>query len=54
MTAKVRVEENLKGKGEFQEIKINISTGQGNFPQKMIQKFEVGLPMIIFYRTGSE
>ena len=32
MTAKVKVVENLKGKREFQEIKINIGVGQGNSP----------------------
>ena len=50
MTAKVKVEENLKGESDFQEIKINLSTGQGNFPEKMIQKFKVGKPIIIFYK----
>ena len=50
MTAKVKVEENLKGQSDFQEIKINLSTGQGNFPQKMIKKFKVGKPIIIFYK----
>ena len=50
MTAKVKVEENLKGKSDFEEIKINLSTGQGNFPEKMIKKFEVGKPIIIFYK----
>lgn len=50
MTAKVKVEENLKGESEFQEIKINLSTGQGNFPQKMIKKFKAGKPVIIFYK----
>ena len=50
MTAKVKVEENLKGKSDFQEIKINLSTGQGNFPEKMIKKFEAGKPIIIFYK----
>ncbi len=49
MTAKVKVEENLKGESDFQEIKINLSTGQGNFPEKMIKKFTVGKPVIIFY-----
>ena len=49
LTAKVKVEENLKGKSDFQEIKIRLDTGQGNFPQKMIKKLEVGLPIIIFY-----
>ena len=50
MTAKVKVEENLKGQSKFQEIKINLSTGQGNFPQKMIKKFKAGKPVIIFYK----
>ena len=50
MTAKVKVEENLKGKSKFKEIKINLSTGQGNFPEKMIKKFKAGKPIIIFYK----
>ena len=50
MTAKVKVEENLKGESDFQEIKINLSTGQGNFPEKMIKKFKTGKPIIIFYK----
>ena len=50
MTAKVKVEENLKGESDFQEIKINLSTGQSNFPEKMIKKFKVGKPIIIFYK----
>ena len=50
MTAKVKVEENLKGQSKFQEIKINLSTGQGNFPEKMIKKFQAGKPIIIFYK----
>ena len=50
MTAKVKVEENLKGESKFEEIKINLSTGQGNFPQKMMEKFKDGKPIIIFYK----
>ena len=50
MTAKVKVEENLKGESKFEEIKINLSTGQGNFPEKMMEKFKVGRPIIIFYK----
>ena len=50
MTAKVKVEENLKGESKFEEIKINLSTGQGNFPQKMIKKFKNGKPIIVFYK----
>ena len=54
MTAKVKVEENLKGQSKFQEIKINLSTGQGNFPQKMIKKFKAGEPIIIFYKMEGQ
>ena len=54
MTAKVKVEENLKGKSEFKEIKINLSTGQGNFPQKMIKKFKARKPIIIFYKKEGQ
>ncbi len=54
MTAKVTVEENLKGQSDFQEIKINLFTGQGNFPQKMIKKFKVGRPIIIFYEKEGQ
>ena len=54
MTAKVKVEENLKGQSKFQEIKINLSTGQGNFPQKMIKKFKAGKPIIIFYKMEGQ
>ena len=54
MIAKVKVEENLKGQSDFQEIKINLSPGQGNFPQKMIKKFKVGKPIIIFYKKEGQ
>ena len=54
MTAKVKVEENLKGRSNFQEIKINLSTGQGNFPKQMIKKFKVGRPIIIFYQREGQ
>ena len=54
MTAKVKVEENLKGKSDFEEIKINLSTGQGNFPEKMIKKFKTGKPIIIFYKKEGQ
>ena len=49
MTVNVKVDENIKGKSDFDELKINLSTGQGNFPQKMVEKFEADLPIIIFY-----
>ena len=54
MTAKVKVEENLKGESDFEEIKINLSTGQGNFPEKMIKKFKTGKPIIIFYKREGQ
>ncbi|MCZ6680752.1 MAG: hypothetical protein O7E52_26275 [Candidatus Poribacteria bacterium] len=54
MTAKVKVTENLKGSSDFQEIQINLAFGQGNFPQKMVKQFEVGLPIIIFYAKQGE
>lgn len=54
MTAKVKVEENLKGESKFEEIKINLSTGQGNFPQKMMEKFKDGKPIIIFYKREGQ
>jgi len=49
MTARVKVEEDVKGKSEFKEIQINVAVGQGNFPQEMMKKLEVSLPIIIFY-----
>ena len=49
MTAKVRVEDNLKGKSEFKEIQINVAVGQGNFPREMMRMLKVGLPVIVFY-----
>ena len=52
MTARVEVEENIKGKSKFQEIKIRFDTGRGSFPQKLIKKFEVGLPIIILYKKA--
>lgn len=49
MRAIVRVEEDVKGKTDFKQIKINIAVGQGNFPQRMTKKFKPGLPIIVFY-----
>lgn len=49
LTVKVTVDEDLKGKSDRQEIQINLTVGQGNFPQKMIKQFEAGLPIIIVY-----
>jgi len=49
MKAIVRIEEDVKGKTDFKQIKINIAVGQGNFPKRMIKKFKPGLPIIVFY-----
>ncbi len=49
LRAKVRVDENIKGKTQFKEIKINIAVGQQKFPQQLIQKFRVNAPILIFY-----
>lgn len=54
MTAKVKVVENLKGKSDFQEMKINIGVGQGNFPQQLIKQFKTGLPIIVFYKKEGQ
>ena len=46
---KVEVLENLKGKTQFKEIKINIAVGQQNFPKELMAKMEVNAPILIFY-----
>ena len=48
MTAKVKVENNLKGSSRLKEIKINLAVGDANFPQQLMKQFEVGLPIIVF------
>ena len=52
MTAKVKVDNNLKGSSRFKEIKINLAVGDGNFPQQLVKQFEVGLPIIVFYKKA--
>jgi len=49
MRAIVRVEEYVKGKTDFKQIKINIAVGQGSFPRRLIKKFKPGLPIIVLY-----
>jgi len=48
-TAKVKVEENLKGISEFEEIKIRIDVGQADHPRKLMRLMKRGEPIIIFY-----
>ena len=48
-TAKVKVEENLKGISEFKEIKIRIDVGQKDHPRKLMRLMKRGEPIIIFY-----
>ena len=47
----VVLEEDIKGKSKFNKIKINIALGQvrqGSTPDMMMEKFETGLPFILF------
>ncbi len=50
----VKLEENIKGKSEFSQIKINVAVGQRvpkkTTPDMLMSKFRVGLPVIIFYQ----
>ena len=48
-TAKVKVEENLKGTSEFKEIKIRIDVGQKDHPRKLLRLMKPGEPIIVFY-----
>lgn len=50
-TAKVKVEENLKGTSEFKEIKIRIDVGQEDHPRKLMRLIKRGEPIIVFYLT---
>ncbi len=50
----VKLEEDLKGKSEFSHIKINLAVGQRKketSPEMLMEKFNVGLPVIIFYQV---
>ncbi len=49
----VTVEEDVKGKSGFKEIKMNFSTGhykRGSSPQKLVRLLKPGMPIIVFYR----
>jgi hypothetical protein len=53
----VKLEEDIKGKSKFSQIKINVAVGQrarGTSPDMLMSKFRAGLPVILFYeRSGS-
>ena len=49
MTAKVRVEEDLKGTSRFKQIQMRLDVGQGRHPQKLMRLLEQGQPIIVFY-----
>jgi hypothetical protein len=50
-TAKVKVEENLKGTSEFQEIRIrfDVYKGESDHREEIIHFLKEGEPMIVFY-----
>ena len=50
-TAKVKVEENLKGTSEFQEIRIrfDVYKGEADHREEIIQFLKEGEPIIVFY-----
>ena len=50
-TAKIKVEENLKGKSEFQEIKIRLDVykGEKDHREEAIGLMRKGEPIIVFY-----
>jgi len=54
MRAIVEVQENLKGKSDFKQIKMNIAVGdtRGKLtsPQMMMERLDNGLPIIVFYQ----
>ena len=48
-TAKVKVEENLKGRSEFREIQIRLDVGQANYPRKVLKLLKRDMPVLVFY-----
>ncbi len=49
LTAKLRVEENLKGRSEFNRIQIRLDVGQGRHPEKLMRLLKDRQPIIVFY-----
>ena len=53
LQAIITVKEDLKGKSNLKEIKMNFATGQykqNTSPQKMVRLLKEGMPIIVFYR----
>ena len=53
LQAIITVKEDVKGKSNLKEIKMNFATGQykqNTSPQKMIRLLKEGMPIIVFYR----
>ena len=49
----ITVEEDVKGKSDLKEIKMNFATGhykRGTSPQKLVKLLKPGMPIIVFYR----
>ena len=49
----VTVKEDVKGKSDLKEIKMNFATGhykRGTSPQKLVKLLKPGMPIIVFYR----
>lgn len=49
LTAKVRVEENLKGISKFKHIQMRLDVGRGRHPQKLIRLLKPEQLIIVFY-----
>lgn len=41
--------ENVKGKNQFKKLKISFAIGQGNSTQKLVERLNDNLPIVIFY-----
>ncbi len=41
--------ENIKGKGQIRQMKINLATGQADSSKQLIDKLRTDVPMVIFY-----
>ncbi|MDE0314433.1 MAG: hypothetical protein OXM61_06000 [Candidatus Poribacteria bacterium] len=53
LQAIITVKEDVKGKSNLKEIKMNFQTGQykrNTSPRKMVRLLEQGMPIIVFYR----
>ncbi|MFC1719352.1 hypothetical protein ACFL6S_37225 [Candidatus Poribacteria bacterium] len=41
--------ENIKGKEQIKQMKINLATGQADSSKQLIDKLRAGVPMVVFY-----